>query len=138
VRPYSESLYRPDLKLHRRPCVEIDRLDLADVSSHGPVNARASDAQKHATRGILLAEPYFCISFRAHIFHEAQRGSSNTYEWGGVMLNGRGRTVSFTISTDLIIWLFEQLAKSSCVRFRRLLVLRSHRWQVGVGSETCA
>lgn len=136
VRLRNKSSFKPDLELQRCPYIEIDRLDLADVSSHGPVNTRASDAQKYATSGILLTEPYG-MRFRTHIFHEAQRGSSNPYE-RGMVWNRRRRTVSFAIGTDFIIWLFEQLAESPCVRFCRLLVLIDHRWQMEVGSEVCA
>jgi hypothetical protein len=50
--------------------------------------------------------------------------------WSGVI-----RTISFAISADFVIWLFEQLAESSCVRLCRLLVLSDHRWQMEVGSK---
>lgn len=48
VKSHGERLYESDLKLNGRPSVEIDRFNLADVCPHGPVNPRASDAQKHA------------------------------------------------------------------------------------------
>ena len=55
-----ESSYEPDLKLNGRPRVEIDRFNFADVCSHGPVNARASDAQKDAAGKAILTESRFC------------------------------------------------------------------------------
>lgn len=72
-----------------------------------------------------------------YIFHEAQRGSGNPYEWG-MIYSGMRRTISFAISADFVIWLFEQLAESSCVCLCRLLVLRDHRWQMEVGSKVRA
>jgi len=39
----------PNLKLDGCPHVEVDGFNLADMCPHGPVNTRASDAQKHAT-----------------------------------------------------------------------------------------
>ena len=51
AKSHNKGSYEPDLKLNRRPRVEIDRFDFADVRSHRPVNTRASDAQKHATGG---------------------------------------------------------------------------------------
>ena len=38
----------PNLKLGGCPDVEVNRFNLADMCPHGPVNTRASDAQKHA------------------------------------------------------------------------------------------
>lgn len=45
------------------------------------------------------------------------------------------RTVPFAISTHFVIWLFEQFAESSCIRFCSLLILNGHRWQMEVGSK---
>jgi hypothetical protein len=55
VNSRDERLYEPDLKLNGRPSVEIDGFNLADVCPHGPVNPRASDAQKHAAGETVLA-----------------------------------------------------------------------------------
>lgn len=44
-------------------------------------------------------------------------------------------TVPFAISTDFVIWSFEQFAESSCIRFCGLLILNGHRWQMEVGSK---
>ena len=60
VKSRGEGSHKPDLKLHRCPRVEIDRFDFADVCSHGPVNTRASDAQKHAAEWTVLADCHPC------------------------------------------------------------------------------
>jgi len=59
VKSRNERRYEPDLKLNGRPRVEIDRLDFADVCPHGPVDARASNAQKHAAGKTVLAVSHF-------------------------------------------------------------------------------
>jgi len=49
--------------------------------------------------------------------------------------SGTIRTVPFAVSADFVIWSFEQLAESAGIRLCRLLILRSHRWQMEVGSK---
>ena len=56
VKSHNEKPYEPDLKLNGRPRVEIDRFNFADMCSHGPVNSRASDAQKYAAGKTVLDE----------------------------------------------------------------------------------
>ena len=48
VRSRNENSREPDLKLYGRPCIEINGFNFANVSSHGPVDTRAPDTQKHA------------------------------------------------------------------------------------------
>ena len=60
VKSHNERSYEPDLKLNGCPRVEIDRFNFADVCSHGPVNARASNAQKYAPGKAILTESRFC------------------------------------------------------------------------------
>ena len=60
VKSHNERSYEPDLKLDGRPRIEIDRFNFANVCSHGPVDARASDAQEHATGKMVLAGCHSC------------------------------------------------------------------------------
>ena len=58
VKCYNKRSCEPNLKLDGCPHVEVDRFNLADVCPHGPVDTRASDAQKHAAGERMLGSCY--------------------------------------------------------------------------------
>lgn len=58
VKSRNKRLCEPNLKLDGCPHVEVDRFNLADMCSHGPVDTRASDAQKQAAGEKILDRCY--------------------------------------------------------------------------------